>query len=127
MEVVMGFYGWNRFDFAATREFASDLQAEALCGKEVDAIVFMAGHPSGTIKTATQTCDTELVEVVGPKIDMLVEQNGKYRVSVIPANTYFGQSTDTKTFGVTATMVTTSNQSDDSVRRLVSTEVARQI
>lgn len=119
MEFVMDFYGWNRFDFAATREFDSDLQAQALCDKEVDAIVFMAGHPSGTIKTATQTCNTELVEVVGPKIDMLVEQSGQYRASVIPANTYFGQSTDIKTFGVTATMVTTSNQSDDSVRRLL--------
>jgi uncharacterized protein len=119
MEVLMGLYGWNRFDFAATREFSSDLQAHALCDKEVDAIVFMAGQPSGTIKTATQTCDTELVDIVGSKIDALVEQSGQYRASVIPANTYFGQDKDVKTFGVSATMVTTSEESDESVLRMV--------
>ena len=119
MEVLMGLYGWNRFDFAATREFASDLQAQALCDKEVDAIVFMAGHPSGSIKTATQTCDTELVDIVGPKIDALVEQNGQYRASVIPANTYYGQDKDIKTFGVSATMVGTSELSDEFVLRMV--------
>ena len=119
MEILMGLYGWNRFDFAATREFSSDLQAQALCDREVDAIVFMAGHPSGSIKTATQTCDTELVNIVGPKIDGLLEESGQYRASVIPAGTYFGQSDEVETFGVTATLVTTSNQSDESVHRVV--------
>lgn len=119
MEILMGLYGWNRFDFASTREFASDLQAQALCDKEVDAIVFMAGHPSGTIKTATQTCNTELVDIVGPKIEALVDQNDQYRPYVIPADTYFGQSGAVKTFGVSATMVTTSKQPDESVLRMV--------
>jgi len=119
-ELLMGLYGWSRFDFASTREFASDLQAQALCDKEVDAIVFMAGHPSGTIKTATQTCDTELVEVVGPKIEGLIEKSNQYRTSIIPGGTYFGQSEEIKSFGVSATMVTTSKQPDDSVLRMVS-------
>ena len=119
MDVLMGRYGWNRFDFASTREFASDLQAQALCDNEVDAIVFMAGHPSGTIKTATQTCATDLVNIEGPQIDTLIADNTQYRSSVIPADTYFGQTAETKTFGVSATMVTTSDQSGDSVLRLV--------
>jgi TRAP transporter TAXI family solute receptor len=115
----MGLYGWNRFDFASTREFPSELQAQALCDREVDAIVFMAGHPSGTIKTATQTCDTDIVSIVGPKIDSLLEDGSQYRASVIPAGTYFGQTAEIETFGVTATLVTTSEQSDKSVLRLV--------
>jgi TRAP transporter TAXI family solute receptor len=118
MEVLMGQYGWNRFDFASTREFASDLQAQALCDNEVDAIVFMAGHPSGTIKTATGTCDTELVNIAGSEIDNLLETSEHYRASTIPAGTYFGQSEDIGTFGVSATMVTTSEQPDESVLRL---------
>jgi len=119
MDVLMGRYGWSRFDFASTREFASDLQAQALCDNEVDAIVFMAGHPSGTIKTATQTCATDLVNIEGPQIDMLIADNAQYRSSVIPADTYFRQAAETKTFGVSATMVTTASQSDESVVRLI--------
>lgn len=119
MELLMSLYGWSRFDFASTREFGSDLQAQALCDREVDAIVFMAGHPSGTIKTATQTCDTELVNVVGEKVEGLVENNSQYRHSAIPAGTYFGQQSEITSFGVSATMVTTSTQSDESVLRLV--------
>jgi TRAP transporter TAXI family solute receptor len=119
MEVLMDQYGWNRFDFASTREFASDLQAQALCDNEVDAIVFMAGHPSGTIKTATGTCDTKLVNIAGPEIDKLLETSEHYRASAIPAGTYFGQSEDISTFGVSATMVTASEQPDESVLRLV--------
>ncbi len=41
---------------------------QALCDNEVDAIVFMAGHPSGTIKTATGTCDTKLVNIALPRV-----------------------------------------------------------
>lgn len=119
MDVLMGRYGWNRFDFASTREFASDLQAQALCDNEVDAIVFMAGHPSGTIKTATQTCATDLVNIEGPQIDRLIADNVQYRLSIIPADTYFRQTADTNTFGVNATMVTISDQPDDSVLRMV--------
>jgi TRAP transporter TAXI family solute receptor len=119
MEIVMGLYGWSRFDFASTREFGSDLQAQALCDGEVDAIVFMAGHPSGSIKAATQTCDTELVDIVGPEIDNLVEENGQYRKSLLPAGTYFGQEGEVESFGVSATLVTTSNQPDESVLRMV--------
>ncbi|AXI47567.1 C4-dicarboxylate ABC transporter substrate-binding protein [Sulfitobacter sp. SK012] len=119
MEVLMDQHGWNRFDFASTREFASDLQAQALCDNEVDAIVFMAGHPSGTIKTATGTCDTKLVSITGPEIDKLLETSDHYRASIIPAGTYFGQTEDISTFGVSATMVTTSDQQDESVLRLV--------
>lgn len=128
MDVLMAHYGWNRFDFASTREFASDLQAQALCDNEVDAIVFVAGHPSGTIKAATQTCATEIVNIEGPQIDALIESSAQYRASNVPAGTYFGQSEEIKTFGVSATMVTTSEQPDVSVNRLVGVvfeEIAR--
>ena len=108
MEVVMEALGWTRFSFSLIREFDSKAQAEALCDDEVDVIVFVAGHPSGSIKSATEKCDTKLVKVAGPKFDELVDQNDFYRSASIPADMYRNQPADIPTFGVNATLVTTS-------------------
>ncbi len=108
MDIVMRAFGWTRFSFSLTREFGSKLQAQALCDGEVDAIVFVAGHPSGTIKSATEKCSTNLVEVDGPVIDKLIEENDYYRKAVIPTSVYFKENSDIPTFGVNATMVATS-------------------
>lgn len=119
MELVMEAYGWSRFSFSLIREFDSKLQAEALCDGEVDAIVFVAGHPSGSIKSATEKCETTLVEVAGPIIDKLVDQNDYYRKSEIPAGMYRKQSDIVPTFGVNATLVTTSDVDSRLVKLLV--------
>jgi len=107
MDIVMRAFGWTRFSFSLVREFDTKLQAQALCDGEIDAIVFVAGHPSGTIKSATEKCDTNLVEVAGPVIDTLIKDNDYYRKAVIPTGVYFDQTNDVQTFGVNATMVTT--------------------
>lgn len=108
MEVVMRALGWSRFSFSLVREFDSKHQGQALCDGEVDVIVFVAGHPSGTIKSATEKCETNLVQVEGPKFDELIEENDYYRKARIPAAMYRGQAEEIPTFGVNATMVTTS-------------------
>jgi len=45
------------------------------------------------------------VEVAGPKIDMLVMKHDYYRTATIPGGMYRGTDTDTQTFGVGATFV----------------------
>lgn len=107
MEVVMDAFGWSRFSFSLIREFDSKRQADALCDGEVDVIVFVAGHPSGSIKSATEKCEAKLVEVAGPIIDKLVDENDFYRTARIPAGMYRKQPGDVPTFGVNATLVTT--------------------
>ncbi len=121
MELVMKAYGSTRFTFSSTREFSSEFQAQALCDQEVDAIVFVAGHPSGTIKSAAQACNTNFVVVDGPTIEKLVEENNYYRQTTIPASVYRGQSSDIPTFGVNATMVTTSDTSAELVEAMLIT------
>jgi TRAP transporter TAXI family solute receptor len=106
MEIVMKAFEWNRFDFSYVREFDSRLQAQALCDGEVDAIVFVAGHPSGTIKSATEKCESNFVSVDGPIVDALVDDNKFYRKSTINTGLYFKEPEEISTFGVNATMVT---------------------
>ena len=119
MEVVMKAMGWNKADFKLAAELKSSEQASALCDNKIDAIVFTVGHPSGTIKESTTSCDSVLVNVTGPEIDKLVKENDYYRTATIPGGMYRGTDSDTKTFGVGATFVTSSKVSEDVIYNVV--------
>jgi TRAP transporter TAXI family solute receptor len=119
MEVLMRVLGWTRFDFAFTREFGPDYQAQALCDGEVDAIVFVAGHPSGSIKSATQLCDTNFVEITGKQIEQFLADNPSYIPTKIPTAVYFNNEEEISTFGLTATLVTNASTPDDLVSRVL--------
>lgn len=105
MEVVMGKMGWTKDDFKLASELKSAEQSKALCDNKIDAIVFTVGHPSGSIKEATTSCDSVLVNVEGPEIEALVSENDYYRTATVPGGMYRGNDMDTKTFGVGATFV----------------------
>ncbi|HEC14677.1 MAG TPA: TAXI family TRAP transporter solute-binding subunit [Rhodospirillales bacterium] len=105
MEVLMNALGWTKKTFALTSELKSSEQSQALCDNKIDAIVFTVGHPSGSIKEATSSCDSVLVNVTGPVVDKLVEENDYYRAAIIPGGMYRGNPNATKTFGVSATLV----------------------
>jgi TRAP transporter TAXI family solute receptor len=119
MEVVMKAYGWTKDDFRLASELKSAEQSKALCDNKIDAMVFTVGHPSGSIKEATTSCDSVIVEVAGEKIDKLVEVNDYYRTAVIPGGMYRGTDTDTKTFGVGATFVSSAKVPDNVIYYVV--------
>ncbi|MFQ5937689.1 MAG: TAXI family TRAP transporter solute-binding subunit [Acidiferrobacterales bacterium] len=105
MEVVMGAMGWQMSDFSLASELKSAEQSKALCDNKIDAMVFTVGHPSGSIKEATTSCDSVIVEVTGRAINKLVKKNSYYRHATIPGGMYRGSPKDVKTFGVGATFV----------------------
>ncbi len=119
MEVVMKAKGWKMSDFALASELKSSEQSKALCDNNIDAMVFTVGHPSASIKEATTTCDSVLVNVTGPAIDKLVKDNPYYRYATIPGGMYRGSPNDTKTFGVGATFVTSTAVPDEVVYQIV--------
>ncbi len=119
MEVVMEALGWTKKDFKLASELKSAEQASALCDNKIDAIVFTVGHPSGSIKEATTSCDSVIVNVTGPEIDKLVKDNDYYRTATIPGGMYRGTSTDTKTFGVGATFVSSAKVPDEVIYTVV--------
>ncbi|MDX1738361.1 MAG: TAXI family TRAP transporter solute-binding subunit, partial [Alphaproteobacteria bacterium] len=113
MEVVMEEMGWKMEDFALASELKSSEQAAALCDGKVDAIVFTAGHPNGSIKEATTSCDAILVTVDNDVIRKLATDNDYYAMTAIPGGMYKGTDSDTVTFGVGATFVSSTNTSAD--------------
>ncbi len=119
MEVVMAALGWKKSDFALASELKSAEQSSALCDNKVDAIVFTVGHPSGSIKEATTSCDSVLVSVTGSAIDKLVADNDYYRTATIPGGMYRGNPNDTVTFGVGATFVSSTKTPANTVYQVV--------
>ena len=119
MEVVMGALGWKMSDFKLASELKSAEQSKALCDNKIDAMVFTVGHPSGSIKEATTTCDAVIVEVSGAAVDKLVNENPYYRHATIPGGMYRGSDSDVKTFGVGATFVSSTNVTNDVIYQVV--------
>ncbi len=119
MEVVMGALGWKMSDFKLASELKSAEQSKALCDNKIDAMVFTVGHPSGSIKEATTTCDAIIVEVSGAAVDKLVNDNSYYRHATIPGGMYRGSDSDVKTFGVGATFVSSTNVTNDVIYQVV--------
>ncbi len=113
MEVLMNAKGWTADDFALASELKASEQASALCDNKIDAMVYVVGHPSGAIKEATTSCDSNLVEVTDATIDMLVGENSYYRKAAIPGGMYRGNPDDVMTFGVGATIVSSTAVPDD--------------
>ena len=119
MEVLMDAKGWTTDDFALASELKAAEQSKALCDNKIDAMVYTVGHPSGSIKEATTSCDSVIVEVAGPTVQMLVNENPFYRVATIPGGMYRGSDEDVKTFGVGATFISSSNVDADLVYHTV--------
>lgn len=119
MEIIMQKMGWTMNDFAIASELKSSEQAAALCDGKVDAIIFTAGHPNGSIKEATTSCDAIIVPVDNAAAKELVADHSYYALTTIPGGMYTGTDTDTTTFGVAATFVSSTKTDNETVYQIV--------
>lgn len=118
-EVLMEEMGWSMDKFSLAAELKAAEQSQALCDGNIDAFFYTVGHPSGSIKEATTSCDSVLVNVDNEATKKLVDENPYYRVANIPGGMYRGSDEETTTFGVAATFVTSSDVADDMVYEVV--------
>lgn len=119
MEELMNALGWNKKTFKLASELKPAEQSSALCDNKIDAFVYTVGHPNGSIKEATTTCDAVIVSVTGPEVDKLVKKNDYYRKATIPGGMYRGTAADTPTFGVGATFVSSTNTPENVIYEMV--------
>ena len=100
--------GWNASEFTGFTQFGVKEQPAALCDGQTDVITFVVGHPSELISDAIGRCNTILVSIAGSVVSKVIKARPYYRRTSIPAGLYRGANSDTRTFGVSATVVTTS-------------------
>lgn len=120
MEQVLAAMGWTTSDFSLAAELKPSEQSGALCNNEVDAIVFIVGHPNRSIQDAAKACDVIMVEVSGPVIARFVKENNiVYEHGFVPAGVYRGNPNTTRTFSVRATVVSSTLVPNDMVYAIV--------
>ena len=119
MEVVMAKLGWKMGDFKLASELKAAEMAGALCDNKIDAFAYTVGHPNGSIQEAHTACDAVLVNVAGPAIAELVAANPQFAIATIPGGMYRGNAEATKTFGVSATIISSAKVPVDTVYNVV--------
>ncbi len=119
MEVVMAAKGWSKDDFQLVTELPAAQQSLALCHDRVEAMVYTVGHPNFSVAKALSLCQAAITEVSGPDIDRLVAETPYYARTVIPAGIYPSIVTPVATFGVLATVVSSSDVDEDQIYTIV--------
>jgi len=119
IEVIMAAKGWDKSAFQLASELKSSEQAQALCDNKIDAMVFVVGHPSGSIQEATSSCEAVIVPVAGDEISKLVADKPYYAMGTVPGGMYNGTDSDVETFGVVATFVSSTASDEDTIYAVV--------
>ena len=119
MDVLIQALGWNYDDFQSTSELKAHEQSRALCNNEFDAMIYVVGHPAGSIKEATTSCDSVIVQVDGAVVDKLIAEHPYYRRATIAGGTYKGNEHSVSTFGVGSTFVTSSKTDEKVIYEVV--------
>ena len=115
MEELLATMNFKMSDFALASQLKADEHGPALCDNKIDGFFYGVGHPSANIQDPTTTCAAKLVSLTGPAVDELVKKHPYYAYATIPGGMYANNPEPTKTYGVLATMVTSSKIPADTV------------
>ena len=115
MEELLAAMNWKLTDFALASELKADEHGPALCDGKIDAFFYGVGHPSANIQDPTTTCGAKLVPITGAAVDKLVAEKPYYAYASIPGGLYPGNADETRTYGVLATLVSSSKVPADTV------------
>lgn len=118
MEELLGAMGWKTSDFSLASELKADEHGPALCDGKIDGFYYAVGHPSANIQDPTTSCGARLVALTGPVIDKLVAEKPYYAKVTIPAGLYPNNPQATNTYGVLATMVTSTKTPPETVYQI---------
>lgn len=119
MELLMQQFHWKPADFPLISGMNADERAQALCDSQIDAFVYVAGHPNGVVREATNTCDTRLMSIPADVIRDILANHPEYHAMTIPGGLYRGNDNDINTFGVSATVLTTDALDEETAYQIV--------
>ncbi|MCW5752133.1 MAG: TAXI family TRAP transporter solute-binding subunit [Alphaproteobacteria bacterium] len=119
MQELLETLGWKTSDFSLASELKADEHGPALCDNKIDGFFYGVGHPSANIQDPVTACGARLVPITGPAIDGLVAKNPYYAKVNIPGGLYTGNPNPTPTYGVLATLVTSTRAPDEVIYRVV--------
>ena len=119
MEELLTAMNMKMSDFSLASELKADEHGAALCDNKIDAFFYGVGHPSAAIQDPTTACGAKLIPLTGPAVDALVKAHPYYAKATIPGGMYANNPNPTETYGVLATVVTSSKVPENVVYDLV--------
>jgi len=119
LEELIAAMNWKLSDFSLASELKADEHGPALCDGKIDGFIYGVGHPSANIQDPTTSCGAQLVPLTGAAVDKLVADKPYYAKVSIPGGMYPNNPNATPTYGVLATVVTSSKVPADSVYNVV--------
>jgi TRAP transporter TAXI family solute receptor len=119
MEELLGALGWTMNDFGLAAELKADEHGPALCDGKIDGFLYAVGHPSANIQDPTTSCGAQLVPLQGEAVDKLVADKPYYAKVEIPGGMYPGNPEPVQTYGVLATVVSSTKTPADTVYAIV--------
>jgi TRAP transporter TAXI family solute receptor len=119
LEELIAAMGWKLSDFSLASELKADEHGPALCDGKIDGFFYLVGHPSANIQDPATVCGAKLVSVTGPAVDKLVKAHPYYAYAKIPGGLYPGNPQETQTYGVLATIVSSTRVPADTVYAVV--------
>lgn len=120
-DLLLNAFGWKYDKFALVSELKGSEVSAALCDKNIDAYTYVIGHPNAAIKEAATTCGAKIISLEGQVIDQLVNDYAYYTYETIPGGLYSGVDNDLSSFGMKATVVTSTKLSDEAAYNIVKT------
>jgi TRAP transporter TAXI family solute receptor len=112
---IMKAKNWSKADFKTLSELNPADQAKALCKGDIDVMILATGHPNAIVKEVSNMCEIRILEVHDDVIKRFIAGNPQFSSSIIPGGIYAGVAHDIKTFGVNATIVTSSDATESMV------------
>jgi uncharacterized protein len=119
LEEMIAAMGLKLTDFSLASELKADEHGPALCDGKIDGFFYGVGHPSANIQDPTTSCGAKLVSLTGPFVDKLVADKPYYAKALIPGGLYPNNPEGAQTYGVLATVVTSSKAPAESVYQVV--------
>ena len=119
IEEMLVAMGWKLSDFSLASELKADEHGPALCDGKIDGFAYGVGHPAANIQDPTTSCGAKLVSLTGPAIDKLVATAPYYAKATIPGGLYPNNPEPTQTYGVLATVISSSKVPADTVYQVV--------
>jgi uncharacterized protein len=119
MEQLLAAMGWQMSAFSLAAELKPDEHGPALCDNKIDAFFYAVGHPSANIQDPTTVCGARIMPLEGPVVDKLVADHPYYAKVQIPGRLYNNNPDPIPTYGVLATLVSTSKVADETIYQVV--------
>jgi TRAP transporter TAXI family solute receptor len=117
---AMDAYGLKPAEFFGQEtKLTSREQASALCDGKIDAFIYPTGVTAASITEATNTCDVTIANWWDSTIEGLLEKYSYYVPITIPAGVYRGVDSEAKSWGMPATLVSTTRMSEDAIYNMV--------